>query len=621
MESKNTSKREESGAKGAGRAGKFQNDDWKQKQRRKGQKDNKGLRGDKKQTRDSSQRAKVNDWTWYAADKTAVVAAASLPYTWPTGNRLDLGSFGGPINDSSVPGIMAIAIDPQVGFAQDVNDPVNIASRNIYSFVRHANSGHSNYDSPDLMLYLLAMDSCYSYLEFIKRAYATARIYNPVNKYYPQALVEAMGVDFNSVMTNLADLNFAINTLAVKLGAMCVPATMPYVLRHQWMYQGVYADGQSPRGQVYMYVPRSFFKFKRDPSSQAGMLERIYLRSENERNGVVSYTVHDIMDHVKKLDDMINAVLGEEDHGIMSGDILKAYGAENVIHVAGAEINATTVPVYSAEVLTQIQNATLIGPCSGDITQTVAIDTGYLVSKPAFRHFFVPLKDTSAGDPGLNALFCDRFITFDFDGIQPENTMVATRLTAIAARDSYDNESHTFRVDCCGSETAAYAQIFYYDWSSGTANLVSTPLMTASVCFAVANGAPYASGDLQSAIDNLITKATQAPGKSDMTYFNAALKGITDAIAGTISNTQLFIAMLSKFRQHPYVGLSAYAGLQVNTTIDLFTLGGTSDSYKPMNGQMFDLNNYAIVDERNLANMSQTAMLSEFAVTQYGRKG
>ena len=112
-----------------------------------------------------------NDASWYAANSQLLKDAASLAYSESVGSGYSV--VMNPVTEqdwvTSIPGVYAIHTAPAIGVSKDNASAINIAARNIYSYVRHANAGHSNYDSPDLMIYLMAMDSLYSVLSFMAR--------------------------------------------------------------------------------------------------------------------------------------------------------------------------------------------------------------------------------------------------------------------------------------------------------------------------------------------------------------------------------------------------------------------------------------------------------------------
>lgn len=107
--------------------------------------------------------SKDNDPAWYALNPQLLKDAASFPYAWPLGLRLNVGEYGANVNAGSLPGIFAMHWVPTIGYSSDGTSPINVASVNIYTKVRHDNSGHANYDHADYMMYLMAMDSVYAF--------------------------------------------------------------------------------------------------------------------------------------------------------------------------------------------------------------------------------------------------------------------------------------------------------------------------------------------------------------------------------------------------------------------------------------------------------------------------
>lgn len=307
----------------------------------------------------------ANDPMWYAASPQLLSDAASLAYSNALGSKYNIsqGSTGllYPTQaDQHVSGVMAIRYLPGPGISTAANSAVNIAARNIYSFVRHANSGHANYDSPDLMMYLLAMDNVYGMWSYLVRVYGVARFYNQKNRYLPKILLRSMGVNPDSIQSNLADLRYFINAMANKIGALCVPTTMPYFMRHLWMNQNIFVDSPNEKAQVYLYVPSAYYTYVE--TEGAGSLHGTALSSN-------SFKTYDELKTI--LESMMDALMGSEDINIMSGDILKAYQGK-VWKLEQIPADYTVLPTYSEEVLSQIENLIANGAAESsslDVTQ------------------------------------------------------------------------------------------------------------------------------------------------------------------------------------------------------------------------------------------------------------
>lgn len=112
-----------------------------------------------------TQRDTNNSPEWYYKDERVLKDVASFSFLKGLGTNLDLGKVfvpsagANPLGSvSSVPGVMSMKIGLTAGISVDAQSPLNLAAQNVYSFVRYDNSGAANYDPPDLMLYLIAMD-------------------------------------------------------------------------------------------------------------------------------------------------------------------------------------------------------------------------------------------------------------------------------------------------------------------------------------------------------------------------------------------------------------------------------------------------------------------------------
>lgn len=289
----------------------------------------------------------TNDIAWYSKNAQLLYDAGNLPFNNPVGSeiKMEYGTGSELVYKYVLPGVHTIIWGPCPGISRNNYSPINIAARNLYSYIRQANSGAKNYDSPDLMLYLLAMDSLYALHAWMMRLYGMLRFNMPTTRYLPKVLIEANGVDYSDLNSNIAQFRYYVNSFAVRLGAYAVPNTMYYFTRHRWMSSNVYMDEPTVKPQLYMYNPAYFFQFALD-GNQAGSLvpKPFYDPALRSVSSIIDYA-----------EEMLNAIVGNEDFNIMSGDILKAYGG-NIVTVPTLNEDYTVQPVYSAEVLEQIHN-------------------------------------------------------------------------------------------------------------------------------------------------------------------------------------------------------------------------------------------------------------------------
>lgn len=509
-----------------------------------------------KSSSDSAVESKSNDSAWYGSTPQLVRDAASLAYSYPLGSKFKLGD-----TYSSVPGLMRYMIHPSVGISTNDYSPINVASRNIYSYVRHANSGHSNYDAPDLMLYLMAMDSIYSLYSHLVRVYGVATLYTQKNRYYPRAILEGLFCDPDDIVSHLADFRYYINSFVKKMGSMCVPASMTLFKRHMWMYEGLYVDDNSTKAQTYFMCPKGFYKY--NELDGAGRLDFVeYDNTEYTVEGLIAYA-----------DNLITTVLRSEDLNIMSGDILKAYGTDGVFKVSGIDANYIVLPTFNEEVLSQIQNASIFEPLSdSNITQDV--NTGAIIFNPCIKsvqpdHLNAVVKQVIK-KPYANS----RILNMYKDDVTPDDTMVATRLSVIADNVDMVDNAVTIRFNSLGSEI----------------------VVGAAYCQFVQDGDAWV--PIWYGFDQTIGIDYNAnAGASNGAYFTKVAVAVKK------------LADLAKFRFHPALVVCniSYTGtINDGTCVPSYT------------DPVMDLNNFTVINGADLERMHETALLSEFSCPQMG---
>lgn len=327
-----------------------------------------------------------NDPKWYATDEALLRDAASYPFSWATGpiikpSPVDLSRWASrpevvagkwTPNNKSAGGLGSIYLLPSIGCSVDKDSPINIASFSLFSYVRHANSGNSNYDAVDLMQYVLAMSSVYSYINFCQRLYGLAFNFSQRNSYMPEVFFAAVGIDYNDIRSNLANFRLGLNILINQAASFAVPNTIPLLVRQSFVYTGLYTEGTSIKDQMYMYNPSGFWYFDYDTDS-AGVLRILpfYCNDAQYKNDPAQYLVHGTtwmsqsvqMRGYQFLIDygtyLMRNLVNNQDFKIMSGDITKAFGSNTISLASVPEIYQVT-PEFNIGVLEQMCNATVL---------------------------------------------------------------------------------------------------------------------------------------------------------------------------------------------------------------------------------------------------------------------
>nr|AVX53483.1 putative capsid [Marmot picobirnavirus] len=505
-----------------------------------------------------------NDISWWTKYPQLAIDAGSLPMAYATGAPFSVSERGGSSYRTTVPGIISLHFIPTYGTARSATDPINIAARNIYSFVRHANSGSKNYDAPDLIMYLMGMDNAFAFHAFARRIYGIARDFSPTNRYYSDKLLIANGLDPDDVYEHGAQLRYAINLMATKLGSLCVPSNMDIFVRHSWMSEGLYVDSASSKAQTYMFVPDGFWQVNVTGNTGTKLVYKPLQKG-------FAMQVENFLTY---FDELIAPLWGNEDFNIMSGDILKAYGDSGVMRLFTIPEDYAVLPTYSQEVLSEIENA-LACPfdpedaTNFEITQNPNISQGYVAFDPTFPMtpvFFAggdaALKVGSRRDYNLS----NTILNFHHDRPTPGEVLVASRM------------QHT--LNKVNDETVKFGTI-------------GTEIVTHVVAW-------------------MITPDNDGNDKGTAGFELPPTIGV---VANTVSSSMPFegfvyaaqtMAVFSNFDWHPFSLISWYT----RTDLNLW------NAKWPTFFGDFDV--YTTIDENTLQRLHEVALLSVFDVPQAG---
>lgn len=284
---------------------------------------------------------------WYSQNDELLKAAGSISYGNVTGEIL-------PFGNQAVPGVMSILYRPSLTSGWNQNDACNRASNDIFSFTVHANSRNTKYDAPDEFFQIVAGASAFACLALGIRAYGVTRSYNQRNTYTPEALLIAMGFDPDDMRANLANVWFDLNEMIARVNQIWIPNSLSFIERWFWMNTNIYKDGDSVKDQYYMYVPTGFLKLSETGSPLGTSLTEVLWMTPDYT--VQRSNTHKWSEFVTIFDGLMESLIMSQDRGIIFGDILKAYGAENLYRINPITSDYTVEPVYDREVLTQMEN-------------------------------------------------------------------------------------------------------------------------------------------------------------------------------------------------------------------------------------------------------------------------
>jgi hypothetical protein len=227
-----------------------------------------------------------------------------------------------------------------------------------------------------------------------------------------------------------------------------------------------------------MYVPAFLYKYAIDGDTGAGMLAATPIAAATNNGGAITgLTLHAFGQLYFMGDQLLNAALEQEDLGIISGDILKAYGPENLWKLDSVPEGYAVMPVFSEEMLGQIHNTDFAGSAVRYMSEPGVYSNGY---KGLDVH-----QETSIGGGNLyfkpvfyqgSHLWHDRVIDFWHENPTPEEVMVGTRNMLTGVPEPLDAAARGTALSSCGSEIAMAAFI----WTFNNSNVLEQTRMYAS---------------------------------------------------------------------------------------------------------------------------------------------
>lgn len=359
----------------------------------------------------------------------------------------------------AAPGVCAFNWSPTLGSPVAATQ----AAHSKYSFVVHANSRNQSYDAPDLMIMILAGKEVFCEIAELIRAYGIMQMYDQRNRYLPTALLEACGFNPADLRANYSHMLWDINNLIAQSQQIWVPDDMPLIEREFWMCSHIYMDSESVKGQYYVYNKFRAFKFSATGSAQGSSL--VQLPEIKYCQSLMTWG-----QAVARVQALINAIVPQQDRGIMFGDILKAYGSDKIYRLNMISADYTVEPVYDAEVLSQMSNVI----CSGNIPKSVQQSGGSLIE----------VWESVQNTPAItNMIPTEAVLNLHVKGQPtPEAVLVATRMMVLGNHYTVSGQPaalDTFKPSTYGTEVCASMSMCVYVnsglvWNSYSSNMISS---------------------------------------------------------------------------------------------------------------------------------------------------
>lgn len=395
--------------------------------------------------------------------------SSRISFSNPAGLPLDWDAYGETWEQVSgagsvIPGICVAEIDMIPGLSENALSPINLAALEQFVFIRSRITKRLPYQRQDIILTEAAVDSFFYTWNFAARAYRLVSDVNVFNRYKPQALIEAMRIDYNDLVANAADFRYALNVLVDNAQNLCVPANIEYFRRHSALMSNVYCDSTNVKAQIYLFRPHSYYVYNETSSSTGSFLQyRNFYGSGKLKTA----------DIINILQTQLNAILSSSSIGNISGDIAYSFGSSLTKLTYLGEFD-TQAYVFDEKLLSQFHNLNVI-PASTTISSD-DLATWNITQNPSTETVvFNPVVGRL--DPGAAPSYVDR-VTPDFvrgsypqminskwDSPQPVDNMVMTRFKTMTYRVTGEDDD-IYYIATCGTELVRDLDIIYLNYSS-----------------------------------------------------------------------------------------------------------------------------------------------------------
>lgn len=271
-----------------------------------------------------------------------------------------------PYINNETPQIAQIAQHEVVLTVPSTSDTTWIDAMTIlYKQIRAANSGARNYDASLLHKYIFNIRSLYVMYFTLKKLVALANNYDILDASKPNLFIEtAIGLYGSGTADSITPKLLAeladIRTFGENLNSRLIhlfPAKCSLLDRTEWMFSNVFADSDDAKADFHQFAIFSGKVPYIKPDNTFDLAD--ISRHTIVTNGLLS-TFRTAINSV------ISALEQEPNIEVLTGDLIKAFGSTLALPKHDWSYKAPVPIIYDEAALSQIQNASIIGPAVND---------------------------------------------------------------------------------------------------------------------------------------------------------------------------------------------------------------------------------------------------------------
>lgn len=405
----------------------------------------------------NTSRCPGNDFAWYNKNPQLLTSAGSLIFSKRYGDLYNSIRYTGSnysmqdTGNRSVAGVVRALYAPFISAMGTDADPINIAAKNLYTWLRHKNSGAKVYEQSDLIQVMLSSGSVKAAIEFAKKLLRCVASYSAVNRFSMRHIIPYSDTEFSNMVSNLANYTTRLNMIIAKATSIIIPKDIPVFSRWKWLSANVFRDDDLRKCSYYTFQPYYLWHYDwvNHKCTQSTLLVTSF-------NGLLN-----------AIEAEIDNLLGYEDYGTISGDILKAYGEGNIDITTGMNLGEIQDPTLDKDAVNQFKNMIITSPSSTYELNQVAPNTQLLktVCTDADIQSALPGKyvyDTSHNDSALDEGFTYLpKLVVSSDQPTIEECVEQTRFSSVI-KSAHVNGNTLLYLDEVGTEVICGCRAFYF---------------------------------------------------------------------------------------------------------------------------------------------------------------
>nr|UVJ88890.1 putative capsid protein [Picobirnavirus sp.] len=422
---------------------------------------------------------KKNDISYYDQEESLYLSSTKLSFPIKKGTPM-FNSRG------IVPSMVVHHWAPTIGTLKGttVNTPIMRAFKKLFNTVRGENSGASNYDSVDLGIVSLAIDSIETLIEEAIKALRVVSKTVELNPITTKNISIALGYNYNGMINNKEEWINVINKAINDLNSLMIPGGLSYFKKHRFMAQHLFTE-KDINEEEYFRSNYHAFKCK---------VYFIYDEANGELDANATVNSYTPSSWQTMIDAMLLPLINSQAVALMTGDVKNAVNrgaiSPELLHhmdnITLADIEGIFPLLYEKDFLMQIRNARYLGKplSSSSWAEQLSIHQS---TTPAGDPFVYQGKLDAFGSPyGITVLnefynktisYSDdeplyrkpgyRFLFSTHDYPSNEEIMESTRLSIFTTQDiiafSLLTTTQEIILQEHGSEILLYGEVFQYN--------------------------------------------------------------------------------------------------------------------------------------------------------------